>query len=124
MQGRGFYIAAGGGSAYQSFTHIKTAIEDGRFNAKLVNLSNDICLLSVQGPRRYIQRRVLHYHFVYFDLFINSRDLFEKLCARSRFSNEAFPFSTHQIVNVGGHDCRAMRISFVGEMGNKIICLF
>lgn len=97
FDGRGFYIAAGGGSAYQSFTHIRTAIEDGKFNAKLVNLSNDICLLSVQGPK--------------------SRDLFEKLCVRSRFSNEAFPFSTHQIVNVGGHDCRALRISFVGEMG-------
>lgn len=60
---------------------------------------------------------MLSSHSGYHHLFVNSRDLFEKLCARSRFSNEAFPFSTHQIVNVGGHDCRAMRISFVGEMG-------
>lgn len=54
FQGKGFYVAAGGGSAYQSFTHIKTAIEDGRFNAKLLNLSDKICLLSVQGPKRYV----------------------------------------------------------------------
>lgn len=51
-QGKGFYIAAGGGSAYQSFTHIRKAIEDNRFDAKLVNLSDSICLLSIQGPKR------------------------------------------------------------------------
>lgn len=52
LQGKGFYIAAGGGSAYQSFTHIRKVIEDNRFNAKLVNLSDSICLLSIQGPKR------------------------------------------------------------------------
>jgi sarcosine dehydrogenase len=51
-QGKGFYIAAGGGSAYQSFTHIRKTIEDNRFDAKLVNLSDSICLLSIQGPKR------------------------------------------------------------------------
>lgn len=97
FQGRGFYVAAGGGSAYQSFTHIKRALEDGGFNAQLVNLSDHICLLSVQGPR--------------------SRELLQKLCPDSRFTNEDFPFSAHRLVNVGGHICRALRISFVGEMG-------
>ncbi|XP_067825548.1 sarcosine dehydrogenase, mitochondrial-like [Heptranchias perlo] len=32
-------------------------------------------------------------------------------------SNETFPFSTHQIVEAAGHKVRAMRLSFVGEMG-------
>ncbi|KAL2076715.1 hypothetical protein ACEWY4_027686 [Coilia grayii] len=32
-------------------------------------------------------------------------------------SNEAFPFSTHRVVNAAGHKVRAMRLSFVGELG-------
>nr|CAG4641459.1 EOG090X014D [Eurycercus lamellatus] len=97
FQGRGFYIAAGGGSAYQSFTHIQRAIEDGRFDAQLINTSNHTSLLSIQGPK--------------------SRQLLEKLSPKSRFTNEDFPFSSHRLIDIGGHVCRALRISFVGEMG-------
>nr|XP_019937304.1 PREDICTED: sarcosine dehydrogenase, mitochondrial [Paralichthys olivaceus] len=32
-------------------------------------------------------------------------------------SNESFPFSTHKVVNAAGHQVRAMRLSFVGELG-------
>ncbi|KAK5878786.1 hypothetical protein CesoFtcFv8_024163 [Champsocephalus esox] len=32
-------------------------------------------------------------------------------------SNEAFPFSTHKVVSAAGHQVRAMRLSFVGELG-------
>lgn len=97
FQGKGFYIAAGGGSAYQSFTHIRKVIEDNRFNAKLVNLSDSICLLSIQGPK--------------------SLELMGKLSPTTRFTNEDFPFSTHKLIDIKGHICRALRISFVGEMG-------
>ncbi|XP_046441775.1 sarcosine dehydrogenase, mitochondrial-like isoform X2 [Daphnia pulex] len=97
FQGKGFYIAAGGGSAYQSFTHIRKTIEDNRFDAKLVNLSDSICLFSIQGPK--------------------SRELMEKLSPATRFANENFPFSAHKLIEINGHICRALRISFVGEMG-------
>ena len=32
-------------------------------------------------------------------------------------SNESFPFSTHKIINIAGHKLRALRLTFVGEMG-------
>ena len=45
----------------------------------------------------------------------------EKLSPSSRFSNEDFPFSAHKLVDINGHVCRALRISFVGEMGIIIL---
>jgi len=56
-------------------------------------------MMSIQGPR---SRKILS------ELFNVSED---------QFSNEKFPFSTHQILNVDGTDVRVMRVSFVGEMG-------
>ena len=35
----------------------------------------------------------------------------------SDLSNEAFPFSTHKIVTIAGHTVRALRLTFVGELG-------
>ena len=31
--------------------------------------------------------------------------------------NDSFPFSTHQLIEVAGHKVRALRVSFVGELG-------
>jgi len=97
FSGKGFYVAVSGDAVYHTFAHMKTAVEDGGFNAQVVNLSQDVSLLSIQGP--------------------NSRDLLQKLCPGSDFSNESFPFSTHQLVEIQGRSCRAVRISPVGEMG-------
>nr|CAG4640629.1 EOG090X014D [Eulimnadia texana] len=97
FQGLGFYVAAGGGSAFQSYSHILKVIQDKKFNVDLVDLSNDVALLSVQGPK--------------------SRAILEAVSPGTDFSNERFPFSTHRLVNVSGHQCRAMRVSFVGELG-------
>jgi len=97
FNGRGFYIAASGGSLYHSFSHLQKVIADRGFNAQVINASDDMSLLSIQGPR--------------------SRDLLQKLCPDTDFSNGSFPFSSHQLVEIQGHLCRALRISFVGEMG-------
>lgn len=51
-------------------------------------------------------------------MFLKSRELMEKLSPTTRFSNEHFPFSAHRLIDINGHICRALRISFVGEMGN------
>jgi glycine cleavage system aminomethyltransferase T len=42
----------------------------------------------------------------------------EKLSPATRFANENFPFSAHKLIEINGHIGRALRISFVGEMGN------
>nr|CAG4651589.1 EOG090X014D [Triops cancriformis] len=97
FEGKGFYLAAGGGSAYQNWSHVLKAVQDKNFKVNLLDHSGDMCLLSLQGPK--------------------SRDILQQLDAEVDFSNEGFPFSTHQLLNIGGHKCRALRVSFVGELG-------
>ena len=50
---------------------------------------------------------------LYFDF---SRELLQLLCSED-FSNEAFSFSTHKILQIAGHPVRVLRLTFVGEMG-------
>ena len=45
-----------------------------------------------------------------------SRELLESLTGED-LSNAAFPFSTHKLVSVAGHAVRALRLTFVGELG-------
>lgn len=54
--------------------------------------------------------------FDHFFWLLFSRELLQCLTSAD-LSNEAFPFSTHKVINVAGHDCRALRITFVGELG-------
>ena len=53
FDGRGFYIAAGGGNSEHSLSHINTVIQDQKFDCKVLDNSTDMCMLSVQGPKRY-----------------------------------------------------------------------
>jgi len=46
----------------------------------------------------------------------NSRALLQEITGED-LSNEAFPFSTHKIVEIAGHKVRAIRLTFVGELG-------
>jgi hypothetical protein len=45
-----------------------------------------------------------------------SRALLQNL-VDTDLNNDSFPFSTTKLVKVAGHLCRAVRLSFVGEMG-------
>ncbi|CAD5122929.1 DgyrCDS11326 [Dimorphilus gyrociliatus] len=101
QDGRIFYVAIGGGVAQAGLSHIKSILQDKKLDCQLIDATNDLTLLSVQGP--------------------NSRDIMEKVCEDDvDFSNEAFPFGTHKVVNVAGHQCRVIRLSFVGELGWEI----
>ena len=50
--GRSFYVAVGGGIAEYGWCHIKKTIEDNRFNCQLIDKSEDMGMLSIQGPKR------------------------------------------------------------------------
>ncbi len=50
--GRGFYVAIGGGVAQYGWSHIMDILQDKKFDCQLTNHSEDLCLLSVQGPKR------------------------------------------------------------------------
>ncbi|XP_041481408.1 sarcosine dehydrogenase, mitochondrial-like [Lytechinus variegatus] len=97
FDGRGFYVAAGGGVAEHVKSHMQTEIQDKRFNCQIVDVTNEMGVISIQGPK--------------------SRELLQALATDVDFSNEAFPFSTHKIMTIAGHQVRAIRLTFVGELG-------
>ncbi|XP_005799757.1 sarcosine dehydrogenase, mitochondrial [Xiphophorus maculatus] len=91
-----YYLAIGGGVAEHNWNHIRTVIQDQGFHCQLTDHSEDMGMISIQGPK---SREVL-------------QDVLD-----ADLSNEAFPFSTHKLVNAAGYQVRAMRLSFVGELG-------
>uniref|UniRef100_A0A8U8CBH1 Sarcosine dehydrogenase, mitochondrial n=1 Tax=Geospiza parvula TaxID=87175 RepID=A0A8U8CBH1_GEOPR len=96
FEGDGYYLAIGGAVAQHNWSHITTVLQDMKFQCQLLDCSEELGMMSIQGP---LSRAVLQE--------VLDTDL----------SNEAFPFSTHKITTAAGCQVRAMRLSFVGEMG-------
>jgi hypothetical protein len=53
FSGRGFYLAVGGGSAQHTKSYIQDILQDKKWDCRLIDHSEDMALLSVQGPNRY-----------------------------------------------------------------------
>ncbi|KAM9176625.1 sarcosine dehydrogenase, mitochondrial [Mergus octosetaceus] len=96
FQGDGYYLAIGGAVAQHNWSHITAVLQDMKLQCQLIDCSEELGMMSLQGP---LSRAVLQE--------VLDTDL----------SNEAFPFSTHKLVRAAGCTVRAMRLSFVGEMG-------
>ncbi|XP_028457562.1 sarcosine dehydrogenase, mitochondrial isoform X1 [Perca flavescens] len=94
--GDAYYLAIGGGVAEHNWNHIRTVLQDQGFHCQLTDHSEDMGMISIQGPK--------------------SREVLQEVLDTD-LNNEAFPFSTHKVVNAAGHQVRAMRLSFVGELG-------
>uniref|UniRef100_A0A670YMR8 Sarcosine dehydrogenase, mitochondrial n=1 Tax=Pseudonaja textilis TaxID=8673 RepID=A0A670YMR8_PSETE len=96
FEGDGYYLAIGGATAQYNWSHIRMVLQEKHFRCQLIDRSEELGMISIQGPAsRSVLQEVLDV------------DL----------SNEAFPFSTHQLAKAAGFPVRAMRLSFVGEMG-------
>uniref|UniRef100_A0A8C4II75 Sarcosine dehydrogenase, mitochondrial n=1 Tax=Dicentrarchus labrax TaxID=13489 RepID=A0A8C4II75_DICLA len=91
-----YYLAIGGGVAEHNWNHIRTVLQDQGFRCQLTDYSEDMGMISIQGPK--------------------SREVLQEVL-EADLSNEAFPFSSHKVVKAAGHQVRAMRLSFVGELG-------
>ena len=65
-------------------------------DVRVADRSAEFAVLGVMGPR--------------------SRDLLQPLCA-SAMSHVAFPFATSRELEIAGIPCRAVRITYVGELG-------
>uniref|UniRef100_A0A3P8QV96 Sarcosine dehydrogenase, mitochondrial n=1 Tax=Astatotilapia calliptera TaxID=8154 RepID=A0A3P8QV96_ASTCA len=91
-----YYLAIGGGVAEHNWNHIKTVLQDQGFRCQLTDHSENMGMISIQGPK--------------------SREVLQEVLDTD-LSNEAFPFSSHKVVIAAGHQVRAMRLSFVGELG-------
>ena len=89
-------MAIGGAIGQYAWGHLNEVIHEKGFRVNLADFSEDAGLLSVQGP--------------------NSRALLEELTGED-LSNDSFPFSSHKTVTIAGHKLRALRLTFVGELG-------
>ena len=90
-----FYIVTGTGFATHDFDWIQRSIPRGA-NAQLFDITSANTVLSLMGPR--------------------SRDI---LCAvtSANVSNESFAFGTQQVIGIAGCPVRALRVTYVGELG-------
>jgi 4-methylaminobutanoate oxidase (formaldehyde-forming) len=90
-----FYIVTGTGFATHDFDWIQRSIPKG-MNAQLFDVTSAFAVLSLMGPH---SRHILGA--------ITGADV----------SNEAFPFGTQQVIGIAGCPVRALRVTYVGELG-------
>jgi sarcosine dehydrogenase len=90
-----FYIVTGTGFRTHDFGWIRDHIGQG-MDATLVDVSEAFGTLSLMGPK--------------------ARDVLVSL-TRADFSNAAFPFGHVREIAIAGHTVRALRITYVGELG-------
>lgn len=50
--GDGYYLAVSGAAAQHNWSHIRTVLQDRKFRCQLIDSSEDLGLVSVQGPAR------------------------------------------------------------------------
>uniref|UniRef100_A0A8C3A0V2 Sarcosine dehydrogenase n=1 Tax=Cyclopterus lumpus TaxID=8103 RepID=A0A8C3A0V2_CYCLU len=81
-----YYLAIGGGVAEHNWNHIRTTLQDQGFHCQLTDHSEDMGMISIQGPK--------------------SREVLQEVLDTD-LSNEAFAFSTHKVVNAAGHQVSA-----------------
>ncbi len=90
-----YYIVTGTGFATHDFDHIKRNIP-GDAHATLVDMTSAYGVLSLMGP--------------------NARQILEA-AAEGDVSANAFPFMTAKEIQIGGAPVRALRITYMGELG-------
>jgi 4-methylaminobutanoate oxidase (formaldehyde-forming) len=90
-----YYIITGTGFATHDFHWIKSHIPDG-LDARLIDVTSAYGTLALMGPKA---RAVL------------------QAVAQGDLSNKAFPFGTFREVMVAGAPVRALRVTYVGELG-------
>jgi glycine cleavage system aminomethyltransferase T/glycine/D-amino acid oxidase-like deaminating enzyme len=90
-----FYIVTGTSQTWRDADWIRRNMRPGE-RAQLTDITEAFSVISVMGP--------------------NARKLLQPL-TETNLSNEAFPFATSQIISIGQATARAVRITYVGELG-------
>ncbi|XP_017784647.1 PREDICTED: sarcosine dehydrogenase, mitochondrial [Nicrophorus vespilloides] len=99
LKGKGYYIVAGGGSGYHTISHLKKQLYIKKFKSVITDVTDKMGILSIQGPK--------------------SGELLQSI-TETPITDQNFPFGMSHLVTINGHTCRAMRISFVGELGYEL----
>lgn len=90
-----FYIVTGTGFATHDFDWISRNIPDG-MNCQVFDVTSASAVLSLMGPK--------------------ARDILQSV-TRNDVGNPAFPFGTSQVIGIVGCPVRALRVTYVGELG-------
>lgn len=96
----GYYFAAGGNTVTKDFEWISRQLEDNGFSSTLTDASQDLCMLSVQGP--------------------HSRALLSPLVTEGSLEEVDIPFSTCHHITIAGIPVYCLRLTFVGELGFEL----
>lgn len=93
-----FWVIGGAGTRDRDLAWIRRCIDDhpGGAHATVTDITSGYAVIAVMGP--------------------NSRDVLAPL-VDADLSDEAFPFGTHRLVDLGSAVVRANRMSYVGELG-------
>jgi 4-methylaminobutanoate oxidase (formaldehyde-forming) len=90
-----YYLVTGTGFATHDFDWIARSIPAG-MNAQLFDITSGWSVLTLMGP--------------------SARAILQSV-TRADVSNEAFPFATMQTIGIAGCPVRALRITYMGELG-------
>ncbi|XP_011352418.2 sarcosine dehydrogenase, mitochondrial isoform X2 [Ooceraea biroi] len=99
FKGKAFYIVSGGMSSYHTWAHVTKVIREKDLHASVHNVTEQIGILSIQGP--------------------NSREVLRML-VEDDLSNNSLPFSTSKLVKIDNELVHMFRLSFVGELGYEL----
>ncbi|MGA7270651.1 MAG: FAD-dependent oxidoreductase [Acidimicrobiia bacterium] len=89
-----YFVVTAAGSAIRDEAWLRRHCRD--YDVTVADMTTDLAMFGVMGPQ--------------------ARALLGELTAAD-LSNEAFPFATAQQIRVGGHLVRALRLTYVGELG-------
>ncbi|XP_072038740.1 dimethylglycine dehydrogenase, mitochondrial-like [Amphiura filiformis] len=91
-----FMVITGSRTEYHDLRWIQEQVSLGNFKVEIDNITDDTGVLSVAGPY--------------------ARDVLAKLTSTD-MSHKAFPFMSNKAIELAGVACRALRISYTGELG-------
>lgn len=99
LKGKGYYIVAGGASGNHTIQNFKKQLYLKKFKSVITNVTDQLGVLSIQGPK--------------------SGELLQSI-TETPITDNAFPYGMSHLITINGHTCRAIRVSFIGELGYEL----
>ena len=99
FEGQGYYIVAGGASAYYTYISLSSEIRRMGFNARVHDITQELGVISIQGPK--------------------SRAILQNI-VECELSDENLPPNGTLLTKCAATGVRLLRVSFVGELGYEL----
>lgn len=108
-------------SAYHAWTHMNKVIKERGYNVSLYDVTEQVGILSVQGPNRYrIVTILFHINFyVEINMSIYSQNVMETLI-KNEIPDKSFKYSTAKLVKIKNEMIHLIKLSFVDELGFEL----